>query len=255
MTPEERQRVDELFERLSSLETSPRDRDAEGAIASGLRRAPNATYALVQTVLVQDEALRAAEARIAELEQQNGAARPGAFDAGAPRSFLDSMRDSFFGSSAPRGSVPSVRPGASAPMWNGAQEPPRAASGGGSFLGTAAAAAAGVIGGSLLINSLRGMMGPSGNGQSMFDSAGSGSASPWSGNSGNSSGGELSRDAGLGDVGNSSSRQGLFDQAGDRQNGGSSAYDSGAFDTAGIDDASLDGDDLGGFDVGDSEFL
>ncbi|HEY0236212.1 MAG TPA: DUF2076 domain-containing protein, partial [Afipia sp.] len=57
MNPQERQMVDELFDRLAKLETAPRDTDAESAIMAGLRRAPNAVYALVQTVLVQDEAL------------------------------------------------------------------------------------------------------------------------------------------------------------------------------------------------------
>ena len=98
MTPQERQLIDELFDRLSKLEGSPRDRDAEAAIMGGLRRAPNATYALVQTVLVQDEALKRANARIQELEgggepQQSGG-------------FLDSMRDAVFGQSQPpRGSM------------------------------------------------------------------------------------------------------------------------------------------------------
>ena len=38
MTPQERQRVAELFDRLATLETSPRDGDAERAIAEGLAR-------------------------------------------------------------------------------------------------------------------------------------------------------------------------------------------------------------------------
>ena len=44
MTPQERQLIDDLFDRLSKLEGSPRDRDAETAILDGLRRAPNAAY-------------------------------------------------------------------------------------------------------------------------------------------------------------------------------------------------------------------
>ena len=68
MTPQERQLIDDLFDRLSRLENSPRDPDAQAAIAEGLRKAPNAIYALVQTALVQDEALRRAHERIQELE-------------------------------------------------------------------------------------------------------------------------------------------------------------------------------------------
>ena len=54
MTPQERQLVDELFERLAGMERAPRDPDATAAIAQGLRSAPNAVYALAQTVLVQN---------------------------------------------------------------------------------------------------------------------------------------------------------------------------------------------------------
>ena len=66
MTPQERQLIDELFERLSRVEGAARDPDAVAAIAQGLRKAPNAVYALVQTVLVQDEALKRANSRIQE---------------------------------------------------------------------------------------------------------------------------------------------------------------------------------------------
>ena len=77
MTPQERQLVDDLFDRLARLETAPRDADAERAIAEGWERAPNAAYALVQTVLVQDEALRRADARIRELSGDNEPASEG----------------------------------------------------------------------------------------------------------------------------------------------------------------------------------
>ena len=72
MTPQEQALVDELFDRLASLENTPRDPEAERLIADGLRRAPHAVYALVQTALVQDEALKRANARIEELQAQFG---------------------------------------------------------------------------------------------------------------------------------------------------------------------------------------
>jgi hypothetical protein len=87
---------------------------------------------------------------------------------------------------------------------------------GGSFLGNAAATAAGVVGGALLMNSFRGMFGGHNQGQSAFDSGG-GSGTPWGGDA---SGGNLSRDAGLNDIGgggrsadydSGSQRAGLFD--------------------------------------------
>ena len=207
MTPQERQLVDELFDRLAKLETAQRDADAERAIIDGLRRAPNAVYALVQTALVQDEALKRADARIRELS----------VEAAAPDSpgFLDSMREAFTGRS--RTSVPSVRANAanqSDARWNtggtlpnaGAAQaspyaapPPQAAGfGGGSFLGTAAASAAGMIGGSLLLNSISSMFGHRGGGGQAFASTPSDSNSPWDNKAANS---DLAREAGLNDVG------------------------------------------------------
>src|SRR3979409_658019 len=103
MTPQERQLVDDLFDRLSKLESAPRDPDAVAAISQGLRRAPNAIYALVQTTLLQDEALKRANARIQEL----GGGEPEQHQSGG---FLDSMRDAIFGPTPSRGSVPNVRP-------------------------------------------------------------------------------------------------------------------------------------------------
>ncbi len=170
MTPQESELVDELFNRLVQLETAQRDPEAERLIADGLRRAPHAVYALVQTVLLQDEALKRANARIEELQvQTNTAAEPEQ----RPASFLDSMREALGGRAPqPHGSVPSVR-AAGANQSQGQQPQPGyprqmplsgypGAPGfgsGGSFLGTAASAAAGVIGGSLLLDGIRSMFG------------------------------------------------------------------------------------------------
>src|SRR5215468_540707 len=115
MNPQERQLVDDLFDRLARLETAPRDAQAERAIAEGLARAPNALYPLVQTVLVQDEALKAAEEHIRALGGDTGAAEQ-------PRGFLDNLRDSLLGPDPRRrGSVPEVRPN----VWNAGPQPPQ----------------------------------------------------------------------------------------------------------------------------------
>ncbi|MHB0771608.1 DUF2076 domain-containing protein [Bradyrhizobium sp. 5.13L] len=253
MTPQERQLVDDLFDRLSKLENAPRDPDAIAAISDGLRKAPGAVYALVQTTLLQDEALKRAHNRIQELEA--GQAPEQAQSGG----FLDSMRDTLFGGGPSRGSVPNVPPRDSRPTWNSGQamqqgqpgygQPPYGQAygqgpgqapgqppgqgfgappiggGGGSFLGTAAAAAAGVVGGSLLLSSIRGMMGGS-HQQAFGDTNASGDRSPWGGS--DQSGGSLARDAGADDIGsNRDSRQGLFDQASndDRNNNNDQNYD------------------------------
>ena len=183
MTPQERQLVDDLFERLARLETAPRDADAHRAIADGLQRAPNALYGLVQTVLVQDEALRRADARIRELEGDEEDEPSGGF--------LDNMREVLSGRSS-QASVPSVGREAERP-FAGAAVPGQ---GGSSFLGTAAAAAAGGIGGSLLLNSIGSMFGQ--NGGSAF--AGTQPSSPLGLNAGD---GNLARQAGIDHVGNS----------------------------------------------------
>src|SRR5215469_11659794 len=160
MNPEEHSLVTDLFDRLAELEDTERDPEAERAISYGLRRAPNAVYALVQTALVQDEALKRADARIRDLEAQLGKEAP------QPRSesFLGSMREALTGR---RGSVPTARPGEAPVVAPGDYRSPPlpmsagpgGGSPGGSFLGTAAATAAGMIGGSLMLDSIRGMMG------------------------------------------------------------------------------------------------
>jgi hypothetical protein len=264
MTPQERQMIDDLFDRLARLESAPRDPDAVAAIAQGQRQAPNAVYALVQTVLVQDEALKRANSRIQELEEATGA--------GAQQpsgGFLDSMRDAIFGQNQPHGSVPNVPPPSSRPVWNsgqvmqqapspghydqapygqpyGAPQPPMG--GGGSFLGTAAAAAAGMVGGSLLLNGIRSMMGGShyGFGDASAFGNRAASPSPWSDQSGST----LARDAGINDIGSSpdrgddNSRAGLFDTA---SNDDPASND----DDDDRDDMDLDSDDFGG---GDSDY-
>jgi uncharacterized protein len=257
MTPQERKLIDELFDRLTSLENAPRDADAVRAINEGLQRAPNGLYPLVQTALVQDEALKRADARIRELEDELGV-EPG--EPAKQTGFLDNMRDALLGK--PHGSVPSVRPGAApaatSPWGNtsmaqqdyaaqpgantSAQMP---GSAGGSFLGTAAASAAGVVGGALLMNSFRGMFGGHHAGQSVFDPAG-GSGTPWGQDA---SGSSLARDAGLGDIGRGersadseggSQRAGLFDTSSDTDEGSDSDFDN-------DDDVDVAGD-LGGDD-------
>src|SRR6516165_3365546 len=177
MTPQEQELVNELFDRLAKLEGNSRDQDADRQIADGLKRAPHAVYALVQTALVQDEALKRANARIEELQAQVR----GEEQQHSGGSFLDSMRDAVLGKSEPRGSMPSVHsqtqslPPTAPPYRPQPGYPPQTASyppgssvapgmgtafgSGGSFLGTAASTAAGVIGGGLLLNSIRSMFG------------------------------------------------------------------------------------------------
>jgi hypothetical protein len=251
MTPQERELVNELFDRVAKLESAPRDPDAVQAVTEGLRGAPNATYALVQTALVQDEALKRAAARIRALEAQLDE---------TPQSggFLDNMRDALLGrrEPPPGGSVPSVRPqvqsqgAAPAPSmpWQGGGP----SGGGSSFLGTAAAGAAGVIGGSLLLNSIRSMMGPSHAFGAADPAIGVVPASPWQ----HSAGGDLTRQSGVDDIGHNphtgggsglpdnSTDDNVADAQADQQADQSDQDDQGIGDFA--DDS---GDDSGSSDV------
>jgi uncharacterized protein len=266
MTPQERQLVDDLFDRLAQLENVPRDADAERLIADGAKRAPHAVYALVQTALVQDEALKRANARIEELQGQLSAGEEPQQRQG---SFLDSMRDAAFGRREGRGSVPQVRPqstqsslgegpgnpseaGNSSPMPAPAVPPQAyptetAAGSGGSFLGTAASAAAGVIGGALLLDGIRSMFGhhPGFGGHDPNASGSVGDhASPWGGGA---AGGDHARDAQLEDAGH-----GGTDAANEQaERGGDDS-----FDTADEENVADEGDfgDDGGFGDDDSDF-
>jgi uncharacterized protein len=249
MTPQEQQLVDDLFDRLAKLEAAPRDPAAERLIADGARRAPHAVYALVQTTLVQDEALKRANARIEELQAQfGGAGQPQQQQGG----FLDSMREAVFG--RPRetsGSVPSVRPQGTQTAFAAAPgqqpeagyPPQRPAPGyplqppypaapafgaGGSFLGTAASTAAGVIGGALLLDGIRSMFGHHSGLGGFVDQT-----SPWGG-------GDPAREAGI-DTSGDHVGQGVGDA-------GSQIADSGG----GFTDAFADDSDFGGDGGGDT---
>ncbi len=173
MSPQERQLLTELFDRVRSQAAGPRDAEAEAFIAEAVRAQPYAPYLLAQAVIVQEQALRGADQKIqalqAELDQLHAQAQSAAPQGGG--SFLGGL----FGGGAAR---PAPQPGpwgappqqqASAPQqsyapppapsaapspWGAPQQPQ-----GGGFLRNALGAAAGVAGGVLLADSLRGMFG------------------------------------------------------------------------------------------------
>ncbi len=178
MNNEERQLISGLFDRMQQFGAPEKDRDAEHLITQSVRANPDAPYMLVQSVLVQDNALQQAdqriqdlEARVQELETMTQRSAPAAAQSG---SFLGGL----FGGSRPaaqsaRGmsSVPATgRPAMASPPANSPWGRPgqpgmapapmqaQAAGGGGGFMKTAMATAAGVAGGMLLANSIQGMM-------------------------------------------------------------------------------------------------
>jgi len=179
MTPEERDLITTLLDRLGSIAGQPKDPEADRLIRQAVGRIPDAPYYLVQTVVIQDITLHQAEARIAELEEQLAAAEA---QQPAPTSFLGGLfgrgqraqssgamprtgpRDYGPGEpqvsqAAPQYSPSSYgqagydRPGASP----GAYSP--GASAGGGFLRSAATTAAGLAGGALLAQGISSMFG------------------------------------------------------------------------------------------------
>ncbi|RSM45845.1 hypothetical protein DMA12_12975 [Amycolatopsis balhimycina DSM 5908] len=148
MENQDRELILGLANRLRQAQPVQKDPQAAELIAHHVGAQPDALYLLVQAVLVQEDALRTAQARIAELQ----AAAPAPAFGAAPAS-----------ASAP----PPAQAGGGGFMsrvfgQNRDQAAPAAAPqgrSGGGFLKTAAAAAAGVAGGALLFQGLNGAFG------------------------------------------------------------------------------------------------
>jgi hypothetical protein len=149
MQSQERDLIEGLFGRLKEYESQPRDPEADRLIASLIAAQPGAPYLLTQTVLVQEQALKSAQARIAELEAKAAAAPPPSFLGSAPRI-------------GPWGAAPGAAPASappSTPFQQAAIQQPQQGFGGGGFLRSALTTAAGVAGGALLFEGIRNMMG------------------------------------------------------------------------------------------------
>ena len=151
MQSQERDLIAGLFGRLQQFESQPRDPEAEALIRDFVARQPASPYLLVQTVLVQEQALKAAQERIAELEAKAGGAAPAAsgFLGSAPRIGPWGSQPQ---AAAPQAPVPSTR----SPLQAAVAPQPAA---GGEFLRSAMATAAGVAGGALLFEGIRSLMG------------------------------------------------------------------------------------------------
>ena len=129
-----------------SVSLRQRDAESETFIRDKIARQPGAPYYMAQTIVVQEQALAAAEARLAELEEQAAEARP------ANGGFFDSLFGDRREPQRSTGSVPRAGTANREPMQG--QHP-----GGGGFLAGAAQTALGVTGGVLLGNAIAGMLG------------------------------------------------------------------------------------------------
>lgn len=173
MTPEERQLITGLFDRMRGFGAPEKDRDAEALISDAVRSTPNAPYMLVQSVLVQEHALQEAEKRIRDLEEQVRDLQQDAPK--SPPAGSGSFLGGLFGGGRPASqpgpsSVPAIgsRPPAQAAYddeqrrpWaqNAAPQSGPFSSGGSGFLRSAMATAAGVAGGMLAAGAIRDLMG------------------------------------------------------------------------------------------------
>jgi len=186
MTPEERQLIAGLFDRMRNFGPPEKDRDAETLIGQSVRAMPDAPYMLVQSVLVQEQALQQAGQRIEELEERVRALEGGQARGQASGGFLGGRWGSSKPAAAQGASVPAI--GSRAPAnanpspWSQAGPQAQAPAASGGFMRSALATAAGVAGGMLLANSISSMLG--GN---------SAQANPASDASGAAKGGEDSR--------------------------------------------------------------
>lgn len=172
MSPEERDLLTGLFDRIRGAANAPREPEAEALIQDAVRAQPYAPYYLAQTVLVQDQALQAADKRIQDLEARVKDLESSAASQQRPK-FLTGL-GSLFGRSSgyapsppppssgrwnqapPQGAYPPSPPpaggyGPAPGPWGGQQAP----SPGGGFLTGALGTAAGVAGGVLLADSIR----------------------------------------------------------------------------------------------------
>ncbi len=157
MTPQERDLITDLFRRLRDAEPVARDREADELIRQLSTSHAGAAYLLTQTVLVQEQALTAAQTRIEELQRQVAAAAARPAESG---SFLGSGLGGLFGGrrQAPPPPPPQAAPwGAAQPQQPGPWGAPQPAGGG--FLQSALSTAAGVAGGALLFEGISHMFG------------------------------------------------------------------------------------------------
>lgn len=148
MDRNDQQAIENLFGKLAEVEhqSPPRDAESEAFIRERIARQPGAPYYMAQTVVVQKQALEAAQARIEQLEAQISRA-PQSGGGLLGKLFGDTQQPS-----RSTGSVP--RAGRSTGI-----APQQLQRGGGGFLAGAAQTAMGVAGGLLLGNAIAGMLG------------------------------------------------------------------------------------------------
>jgi uncharacterized protein len=164
MTSDERTLISTLFDRLNQAGAQPKDAEADEYIRAKVLEQPAAPYLLVQSTLVMQQALAAAQTRIASLEKRLTEARPSQESGG---SFLSGVANLFgVGQPSPQPAPRSVQtppPLPPRPASASGYAPPStqqtASGGGGGFLQGALSTAAGVAGGALLFQGIQNLIG------------------------------------------------------------------------------------------------
>jgi len=152
MNSQERNQLSQFLNQLNEVKLTQKDAEAEALIRDAVAKHPDAAYLLVQRALLQDQALTAAKAQIAELQNQlQAGASPqrGGFLGNDPWAQPANNSGAVPGAGnyqMPRGAAPAQAPG----FFGG---------GGGSFLGNVATTAAGVVAGSFLFQGIESLMG------------------------------------------------------------------------------------------------
>jgi uncharacterized protein len=174
MTPQERDLITILLDRLNRTKGHPKDPEAEMLIREMAIGWPDVPYSLVQTVLIQDLSLHRAQNRISDLEMQLTEIKRAS---SAPPSFLGSpsFLGDVFGRDDHSGGVRMLdvlpaEPGTGLPVpatplpgflerGSAARSAPGAPLLGGGFLRSAAVTAAGIAGGAMLFEGIESMFG------------------------------------------------------------------------------------------------
>lgn len=164
MNSQERDQLSQFLKQLEEVRLTTKDAEAETLIREGVAKQSDAAYLMVQRILLQEQALNNAKARIDELQNQLQNSQAGQKGAG----FLggDPWAQSA-GNTAPvpgAGSYQVPRYAAQPQMPPQAQPSGGVFGGGSSFLGNVATTAAGVVAGSFLFQGIESLMGHHGSG-------------------------------------------------------------------------------------------
>jgi hypothetical protein len=143
MNPQDTHTLQDFLDQLTRAQVGTKDHEAQSLITRAFAQQPDAAYLVVQRAVLLEQALKQAQAQIAQLQQQSS-------------SFLGTR---------PVNPEPARVPGTASAPYATAQALPGTAGPGspwGSFLGNAAATAAGVAGGAFLFQGLEHLFGHGG---------------------------------------------------------------------------------------------